>query len=75
LIRLLMQGVRVTTAQSIPAPSEFISELLRHLNPQLAGADGASAAELAAVLAALAGLGYSPDEAWLAQALDGAAGQ
>jgi hypothetical protein len=69
------QGVRVTTAQSIPTPSEFISALLAHLNPQLAGADGASASELAAVLAALAALGYSPDEAWLAQALQGAAGE
>jgi hypothetical protein len=66
--------VRVTTAQSAPAPADFTSELLRHLNPQLAGPDGATAGELAAVLGALVGLGYSPDEAWLAQALEGAAG-
>lgn len=69
------QGVRATTAQSIPAPSEFTSQLLKHLNPQLAGPDGATAGELAAVLGALGQLGYTPDEAWLAQALDGAAGE
>jgi hypothetical protein len=66
--------VRITTAQSAPAPADFIAQLLQHLNPQLAGPEGATAAELAAVFAALAGLGYCPDEAWLAQALDGVAG-
>ncbi|KAF6262386.1 hypothetical protein COO60DRAFT_1636055 [Scenedesmus sp. NREL 46B-D3] len=68
------QGVRATTAQSAPTPSEFTSQLLRCLDPQLAGAEGADARQLAAVLTALAGLGVSPEEAWLARALDGAAG-
>jgi hypothetical protein len=73
LLHVMAQGVRATTAAGAPAPADVVAGVLDRLGPQLGGQEGAVAAELAAVLRALAALSWQPEPAWLAAALDGAA--